>query len=136
MKHMQQMRLSRWLQQFEAALANKSVGSDAFNSSIINGLFAAVAAKSPKPIPRLPTNNIFSLLDSAFFHTLSLLSAYWITQKIISLKLKKQRTCGSHELLCHIDYCFCLPKEDALLASQENGIVVCLKQDAYLLFWN
>ena len=77
MKHMQQTRSRNWLQQLEAALSKMSVGSVVLISTVTDGLFAAVAARSPKPIPRPPRNKAFSLLDSARFHSFSLLSTCW-----------------------------------------------------------
>ena len=73
MQHMQQQRLTSWLQQLEAALTNSSVGSDDFAFSAPGGIFFAVAIKLPKPTPSFPKNMIFWPSKSTFFCSFSML---------------------------------------------------------------
>lgn len=75
MQHMQQKRSASWLQQLEAALTNRSAGSDDFNFSNPGGRFCAVAVKLPKPTPNFPKNMFFGPSDSTFFCSVSFLYA-------------------------------------------------------------
>lgn len=73
MQHKQQKRSASWLQQLEAALANRSAGSDDFAFSTPGGRFFAVAVKLPKPTPNFPKNTFFGPSDSTIFCSFSFL---------------------------------------------------------------